>query len=61
MQLLVEKLLWLMHLARLWKRVVNSKKQTLRGLKKTTNDVQQWSMHKQEKMNQNKNENTHTF
>ncbi len=50
-----------MHLARLWKRVVNSKKQTLRGLKKTTNDVQQWSMHKQEKMNQNKNEDTHTF
>jgi hypothetical protein len=34
MQQPVEKWLWLVHNARLWACIVNSKKQTLKGLKK---------------------------
>ncbi len=59
-QQLVEELLWLEHVAGLWTHVIDSKKQALRGLKKITNDAQQWSMHKRlTKMNQNENKNTH--
>ncbi len=34
-----EELLWLMHVAGLWTKVVNNKKQVLKGLKKIVNDV----------------------
>jgi hypothetical protein len=54
-------LLWFAPVARLWTHVVNNEKQTLEGLKKTDDDVQWWFVHKRSKMNQNKNENTHTF
>ncbi len=37
-QQLAEKSLWLVHTMGLWTHEVNSKKQTLRGLKKITND-----------------------
>jgi hypothetical protein len=58
MQQPIEELLWLVHDAKLWACVVNSKKQTSRGLKKITHT--KWYMHKQSKMNQNDNENTNT-
>jgi len=45
---------------RLWTHIVNSKKHHQGNFKKTVDDVRKWSMHKQSKMNQNKNENTHT-
>jgi hypothetical protein len=38
-QQLVEKLLWLVHIARLCTRIVDSKKQASRGLKKTANEM----------------------
>jgi hypothetical protein len=38
-QQLIEESLWLVHVARLWTRVVDSKKQALSGLKKTIDDA----------------------
>jgi hypothetical protein len=38
-QELIEKLLWLTHVARLWTYVVNIKKQASRGVKKIVDDV----------------------
>jgi hypothetical protein len=58
-QQLAEESLWLTHAARLWTHIVDNKKQTLKGLKRITDDAPQWFMHKRQKMNQNKNENTH--
>jgi hypothetical protein len=39
-QQLAKKVLWLMHAASLCTHVINSKKQALRGLKKSTDDTQ---------------------
>jgi hypothetical protein len=39
MQQFVEKSLWLVHIVKLWICVINSKKQTLKGLKKIANDM----------------------
>jgi hypothetical protein len=36
----IEKSIWFAHVAWLWTHVVDSKKQTLRGLKKIANDLQ---------------------
>jgi hypothetical protein len=49
-----------MHIARLWTRAINNKKQASKGLKKTANDMPEWSMHKWSNMNHNGNEHTHT-
>jgi hypothetical protein len=40
MQQPTEELLWLVHVGGLWIHIVNSKKQTLRGLKKIIDDTQ---------------------
>ncbi len=51
MQELIEKLLWLTHVAGLWTFVVDIKKQASRGVKKTVDDVRLWSRHMGSKMN----------
>ncbi len=38
-QQLIKEPLWLAHITKLWTYIVNNEKQTLRGLKKTTNDA----------------------
>jgi hypothetical protein len=49
------------HATKLQTCIVDSKKQASRGLKKIIDDTREWFMNKQSKINQNKNENTHTF
>jgi hypothetical protein len=56
----VEKSLWLAHITRLWIHIVDSKKQTSKGLKKIDDNLQKWYVHKWSKMNQNENEDIHT-
>ncbi len=61
MQQFVEKLIWLVHVARLWTHAIDGGKLASRGLKKIVDDTPKWSMHKQSRMNQNENGDTHTF
>jgi hypothetical protein len=40
MQQFAKESLWLAHVARLWRCIINSKKQTSKGLNKTIDDAQ---------------------
>jgi hypothetical protein len=56
MQKSIEKLLWLVDIAKLWTCIVDSKKQASKGLKKIVDDAWQLFVHKQSKINQNEND-----
>jgi hypothetical protein len=60
-QQFIEESIWLAHARGLWTHAIDSGKWASKGLKKIIDDTLKWFVHKQSRMNQNENEDTHTF